>query len=133
MICGGLSYSFFKRLTANSNEYAKKKKSTMDGRYFFAGSAWKNITVEEMIRFHGMVLKMSIDDRKLGGYEAYFTEGMSINLGRNYSVTLTDYPAWASKVTMEKKRRLGLESDREMKVVTKRPRKMSKSNVVIII
>ena len=98
MICGGLSYSFFKRLTANSNEYAKKKKSTMDGRYFFAGSAWKNITVEEMLRFHGMVLKMSIDDRKLGGYEAYFTEGMSINLGRNYSVTLTDYPAWAAKV-----------------------------------
>ena len=51
-----------------------------------------------MIRFHGIVLKMSIDDRKLGGYEAYFTEGMSINLGRNCSVTLTDYPAWAIKI-----------------------------------
>ena len=98
MVCGGLSYSFFKRLTANSNEYARRNGTDMDGRLFFAGLAYKNITVEEMIRFHGMVLKMSIDDRKLGGYEAYFTEGMSINLGRNYSVMLSDYPAWAAKV-----------------------------------
>ena len=80
MFCGGLSYNFFKGLTANSNEYARKNGTDMDGRIVFAGLAWKNITVKEMIRFHGMVLKMSIDDRKLGGYEAYFTEGMSIIL-----------------------------------------------------
>lgn len=60
MVCGSLSYSFFKRLTANSNEYAIQNGPDMDGLTFFAGWAWKNITVEEMIRFHGMVFKMSL-------------------------------------------------------------------------
>ena len=64
----------------------------------FVGRPWQNITVQEMIRFHGVVLKMSIDDRKLGGYEAYFVDNMQINLGRAYSIRLNDFPAWASKI-----------------------------------
>ena len=50
-----------------------------------------------MIRFCGVILKMSIDDRKLGGYEAYFKE-MEVNLSRDYNVKLNDFPPWAAKV-----------------------------------
>ena len=51
-----------------------------------------------MVRFLGVILKMSIDDRKLGGYVAYFDQDLRVNLGRSYSVKLEDYPPWALKV-----------------------------------
>ena len=94
-VAGGMDYEFFKRLTANSNEYARLHMS-QDGE--FGGSKWSNISVQEMIRFHGMILKMSIDDRELGGYTAYFTEEMSVNCSRSFSVKLTDYMAWGLKI-----------------------------------
>ena len=69
---------------------------THSGRY--GGSPWSSISVQEMIQFHGMVLKMSVDHRELGGYASYFTDPFSVNLSRSYSVLRTDYPAWAIKV-----------------------------------
>ena len=48
-VAGGLDYNYFRRLTANSNEYARTK---MNNRGEFGGSYWSNISVEEMIRFH---------------------------------------------------------------------------------
>ena len=38
----------------------------------FYGSDWKNITVEEMFRMLGMILKMSLVNICLGGLKAYF-------------------------------------------------------------
>ena len=90
-----VEFAIFKRFATNSNSYAwthQKADKT------FVGYAWNNIITEEMIRFNGMVLKMSIDDRKLGGYEAYFKEEIPVSLGEGYTVTLNDYPAWASKI-----------------------------------
>ena len=89
-LCGGLSYCFLERLAANSNQYARLNIKE-DGS--FAGKSWHNITVQETIHFRGVVLKMSIDNRKLGGYEAYLVGNMQINLGRMYSVSLKEkYP-----------------------------------------
>ena len=64
----------------------------------FAGYAWDNISTQEMIISNGMILKMSIDDKKLGGYESHFEEEIPVHLGQGYSATLTDYPAWATKI-----------------------------------
>ena len=36
--------------------------------------------------------------RKLGGYSAYFTKDPQVNMGRDYNVTLADFPAWANNV-----------------------------------
>ena len=70
----------------------------MDGRNRFSGYPWKNITTEEMFHFFGVLLKMSVDCRKMGGYKAYFKSKPTIYLSDNYSMTLNSYPAWASKV-----------------------------------
>lgn len=94
-LCGGLSITFFKRLAANSNQYARLH-MTPDGK--FAGRTWRNISLEEMVRFHGVILKMSIDNRSLGGYESYFETNLQVNLGLDYMVTLKDYPPWAALV-----------------------------------
>ena len=62
-VCSGMDYEFFKRITANSNEYARMHMNN-DGQY--AGSNWTNVTVEETVRFLGIILKTSINNRKLG-------------------------------------------------------------------
>ena len=94
-ICGGMDYNFFKRLAANSNQFARNK---LDQRHRYCGFPWKNITTEEMYRFFGVLLKMSIDNRKMGGYKAYFKAKPTVYLTNDYSMTLHSYPAWASKV-----------------------------------
>jgi len=76
-VCGGLNFQCFERLATNSNTYAQTHKK-VDKE--FAGYAWNNITTEEMIHFNGMVLKMSINDQKLGGYKAYFNEEIHVSL-----------------------------------------------------
>ena len=70
-VAGGLDYDYFKWLTSSSNEYARRH-INFSGE--FGGSPWTNIMVEEMIRFLGCILKMSVDDCQLGGYCSYFTE-----------------------------------------------------------
>ena len=89
-------WSFFSQITANSNEYAKLHKDA--GKGCFGGSKWINITLEEMIHFLGNVLKMSIDDRKLGGYCEYFDESICTGLAEGYSVQLDGFKAWAKDV-----------------------------------
>lgn len=80
---------FFNRIRAKSNQYAMKD---MNARGDFGGSSWSNIIEEEMVHFRDVLLLMSIDDRELGGYRACFTEPISVNESRKYSVKLRDYP-----------------------------------------
>ena len=80
---------------ANSNWYAWNH-MTEEGT--FGGSNWTNITAQQMIHFHGIVLKRSVGSRSLGGCISYFTEQMSVNLPRSYSVLLSDCSAWALKI-----------------------------------
>ncbi len=94
-VCGGMDFEFFKRLTANSNEYGR---NNMDHRGYFGGSKWKNISTQEMIRWHGVILKMSIDNRKIGGYESYFSPPEKICLSSTHIHTVNDFPAWAAEV-----------------------------------
>ena len=69
---------------------------TVDGK--FAGRPWRNISLEEMVWFHGVILKMSIDNRSLGGYESYFETNMQVDLGLDYMVMLKNNPPWAALV-----------------------------------
>ncbi len=69
----------------------------MTNSAYFSGSTWSNISVQEMVQYHGVVLKMSVDHRELGGYVPYITEPFLVNSSRNYGL-LTHYPAWALKL-----------------------------------
>ena len=94
-VCGEMDYEFFKRITANSNQYSRLN---MNDLGYFRGSHWTKITVQEMICFHGVLFKMSVDNRELGGHKLYFTDRISVNLSRTYSVEMIGLPAWALKV-----------------------------------
>lgn len=62
-LAGGLNYNYFKRCTANSSEYVKSKMSICRE---FGDSCWSII---EIIRFHGCILKVSVNDCQLGCYQ----------------------------------------------------------------
>eukprot|EP00957_Ditylum_brightwellii_P049234 3735828-Ditylum_brightwellii.AAC.1 len=60
-----MDQDFFKRLTANSNKYAcahMSEKSTA----LFIGWKWTNITWGEMVRFFGILLRISMEPRRMG-------------------------------------------------------------------
>ena len=44
-----------------------------------------------------MILKRSIGDRQLGGYELNFKDKITVQLDKGYHVVLPGYPAWAQK------------------------------------
>ena len=56
------------------------------------------IQLEEMIQFFGMVLKMSIDDRRVGGYTEYFYEEIFTDLAKDFSINIKGLKSWANDV-----------------------------------
>eukprot|EP00957_Ditylum_brightwellii_P036212 2743588-Ditylum_brightwellii.AAC.1 len=61
-----MDQDFFKRLTANSNRYARARmaeKSTT----LFIGRKWTNITWGEMVCFFGILLWINMEPRRMGG------------------------------------------------------------------
>lgn len=63
----GFDYDYIYTLTLNSNDYMSKKISETKRRKPF-----KEITIEEMYRFHGILLRISLMPMDCGGYKAYF-------------------------------------------------------------
>ena len=64
----------------------------------FIGHKWQNIGLGEMIRFFGIMLRISLEPRKMGGYASYFMDQSSLNIGTGYSVHLRGYEPWAKDV-----------------------------------
>ena len=88
---------FFVRLCCESNKYARKVMKERNTSLFL-GHKWNNISVTEMIHFFGIMLRISLEPRKMGGYESYFVEDQSITLCNGYSATLRGYNAWAKDI-----------------------------------
>ena len=61
----------------------------------YLGYAWENITVGEMIRFFGIILRISMEPRNMGGYTSYFEEDPVVILGSGYFCKLREYQSWA--------------------------------------
>ena len=51
-----------------------------------------------MIHFFGMVLNMSIDDRRVGGYTGYLYDEIFTDLAENYSINIKGFMSWAKDV-----------------------------------
>ena len=62
-----MHHRFFARLVTQSNKMARQRMAERNSTLFL-GHVWKNISVGEMIRFFGIMLQISLDPRKMGGY-----------------------------------------------------------------
>ena len=86
-----MSLEYFRQVTKQSKQFSQLH--SVLGK--FGGLKWKNITVQYMVRFYGVMLSMSIDPRHLGGYEGYFKPTSYVRIGRGYNVNLVRYGRWA--------------------------------------
>lgn len=88
---------FFKRLATQSNKYARANMHARSSSMFL-GHKWANITTGEMVRFFGIMLRISMEPRKMGGYTSYFQENPVVSLANGYSVQLRGFDAWAKDI-----------------------------------
>ena len=72
------------------------KKHLKRGNY--VGYKWVPISVRKMIQFFGIMLKISIQDLSLGGYDAYWDKDLRVKSGRNYNVKLHGIQPWARDI-----------------------------------
>ena len=51
-----------------------------------------------MIRFCGIMLRISFESRKMGGYTSFFQDNPVITMGTGYSVQLRGFDPWAKDI-----------------------------------
>eukprot|EP00957_Ditylum_brightwellii_P135749 10352413-Ditylum_brightwellii.AAC.1 len=64
------------------------------------GCKWKSITWGEMVCFFGILLRISMDPRRIDGYVSYFQDDPILNLGHGHHVGLCGYGSWAKEVML---------------------------------
>ena len=97
-VVGGFDYDCVKRLCRNSNDYIRRVilPTRTDGLLY--GQIFVDISVEEMMRFLGIVLRISLNPLDYGGYEAYFnTSGIEIRINEDTVMEAEGTGGWAVK------------------------------------
>ena len=96
---------FVHRLVVNSNHYFNEfKKPNLGPNNRYCGMKWTNISVPEMYRFLGILLKISIMEGDGGGYTAYYSKSNKrLFTGDHRSgswIDVEDSAGWAWKYMM---------------------------------
>ena len=89
--------NLFQRLTPQSNKCARNNMISRSS-ILYLRHAWRNTTVGEIIRFFEIMLHISMEPRKMGGYTSYFVEDPVVILGLGYCCKLCGYQAWDKEV-----------------------------------
>ena len=92
-----LDRDFFKKMAFNMNSYANENKSETNE---FGGTKWKPhfFSVKIILHFLGIMLKISLDGRRQGGYEQYFKDCNYIKATSRKRYKITGHTAWAKKI-----------------------------------
>ena len=98
--CGGLTPEFVARLAANSNDYFETHIKPSLGRVQkYHNHLWKPITIDDMYKFLGVTLKISLASIDGGGYVAYFIpEDKTLHTGTGRharKITINGSRGWA--------------------------------------
>ena len=98
---GGLSSSTIARMATATNMYfdQKIKPNLLSRRGYYHSQRWENVTIEEMTRFLGIILMMSLRPVDGGGYAAHFqTSNRVYNVGAGHPlVEIKNSTGWASQ------------------------------------
>ena len=85
---------YFRRMTKNSNKYVQYHLKNRK----FGVMKCRNITVQEMLHFYGVMIWISIKPCYLGGYTSYFESISIIRCGQGYMASINNHGGWDSKV-----------------------------------
>ena len=94
---------YFKRMATTMTEYVfKNMKEDRRSNGTFAGASFskKNpFNYVEMIRFVGILLKISLDGRRRGGYQQYWLQSkLTVSLGRGLFRPVQGHTTWAKDI-----------------------------------
>ena len=81
------------RINSHTQRYMKVSNSTL-----YLGGKLMNITIGEILGFFGIMMRISTEPRKMGGYPSYFVEDPIICFGCEYSVQCRLYYYWGKYV-----------------------------------
>ena len=100
-VVGGISTALISDMAAATNQYFHEKirPKLMGRRGYFHSQKWQDVTEQEMTRFLGIILMMSLRPIDGGGYATYFqTSNRMYSLGTALpSVEILDSEGWASR------------------------------------
>ena len=94
MLTIGMSMEYFLQVTGESKTFSLLR--SFLGK--FGEIKWENITVQEMVLFYEVMLRMSIEPRHIGGYEVYFKPTSYVIFICGYNVKLVRYRGWAKRI-----------------------------------
>jgi len=98
-VVGGFDFDTVKRLCRNSNEYIKMCVLPSRTNQLLYGIRFEDITLSEMIKFFGIMLRMSLIPIDYGGYPAYFSRSdADIVLDNEQTITASGTKGWASEI-----------------------------------
>ena len=83
----GLDMEHFRRVPTDLNKYGQGHIN--NGK--FGEIKWRNITVQEMLHFYGVMIWISIKTCYLGGYTSYFESISIIIFVRGYTFGVEAY------------------------------------------
>ena len=89
-----MNIELFQRLASQSNKHAMNDMHSRNSTSCL-GHKWDNIQVSEMIRFPWILLRISLEPRKMEGYASCFTANSNVKIGTACSVEIRWHNAWA--------------------------------------
>ena len=98
---GGLSMDVIAHIANSTNDYFHQRiePNLPRKRTYYHSQKWVDVSIEEMVRFLGLILMMSLRPVDAGGYAAHFqTTNRVYNIGMAHPVIeIKDSAGWASK------------------------------------
>ena len=86
---------YLRRVTKNSKKYGRD--CLKNGK--FGGMKWINITVQEMLHFYGLMIRIYIEPRHIGWCTSYFGSIPRIVFYQGFTVSIDTYGGWSGKST----------------------------------
>lgn len=90
-VTGGLGTDLIWNWTFNSNQYVEGK--LFPSRHFYR-MLWKNISVTEMYRFLGILMKMYLLTGNEKGYKSLWYPSKHVNVSATCQIKVNDYTWW---------------------------------------
>jgi len=98
-VVGGFDVDTAKRLCRNSNDYMKMFVLSNRTNRSLYGTQFEDITLSEMMKFLGIMLKISLNPIDYGGYPAYFFRSdADIVLDEEQKIKASGTKGWASVI-----------------------------------
>ena len=92
-----MNLELFRRIVAQSNKHARNGMHSRNSTLCL-GHEWESAQESEIIYFLGIMLRISLEPRKMGGYSSHFVANSNVQIRTAHSVELLGCNAWSKDI-----------------------------------